>query len=233
MVITLLTSDLVVDSLPDARMKQRILHLAGNSLGIMGTSSSPHDAMYFSATADDQNSIVTDRDAKTIQRLYEGAAKPSYSVLNKQAIEAMKAGDLSKAVSLLTQAHILYPDVHVLTDNLAVALYNSGLKELNAAHNEKAIDFFNQSLTYRPDDRETKSDLGICYLNLGVGAQNSGDNKSALAFYQKATPWLEQSHKTDLLAKAVSNCVDILKLQGKASEAKLLQTKYSSVLSAK
>jgi len=231
--IKLLTVDPVENNVSDAKMKTLALNQIGVALGIVRNSASPHDAMYFSATADNQNIAISDRDAKTIQRLYADQSKPGYGELNKAATAAMNAGDLSKAVAILTQAHQLYPSVDVLTDNLSVALYNSGLKELNATHYEKGIEFFDRALAVKPDYQQAKSDLGVCYFNLGINAQNSGDNKSALTFYQKATPKFEASHNTALLSKAVSNCIDILKLQGKDNEAKLLHAKYTSVLSNK
>jgi tetratricopeptide (TPR) repeat protein len=214
-------------------MKNLALNQIGTAIGIIRSSSSPHDAMYFSATTDNQNTVVSDRDAKTIQRLYAGSDKPSYGELNKAATAAMSGGDLPKAVALLTEAHQLYPAIDILTDNLSIALYNSGLKELNATHYEKGIQFFDRALAVKPDYKTAKSDLGVCYLNLGVGAQNSGDNQAALTYYLKAVSRFEDCQNQALLSKTVVNCIGIYKSQGKESEAKSMQSKYSSVLSTK
>jgi tetratricopeptide (TPR) repeat protein len=231
--IKLLTVDPVEKTVSDAKMKNLALNQIGTAIGIIRSSSSPHDAMYFSATTDNQNTVVSDRDAKTIQRLYAGSDKPSYGELNKAATAAMSGGDLPKAVALLTEAHQLYPAIDILTDNLSIALYNSGLKELNATHYEKGIQFFDRALAVKPDYKTAKSDLGVCYLNLGVGAQNSGDNQAALTYYLKAVSRFEDCQNQALLSKTVVNCIGIYKSQGKESEAKSMQSKYSSVLSTK
>jgi tetratricopeptide (TPR) repeat protein len=67
--ITLLTTELTPTVLSESKLKGRALQEVGHSLGLLGFSKSPGDALYFSETVVEHPSI-SQRDANTIRRLY-------------------------------------------------------------------------------------------------------------------------------------------------------------------
>jgi hypothetical protein len=69
--IKLMTRELLTPYASDDRVKGMALHEVGHALGIMGHSTSPKDAMYFSERVVAIPKL-SDRDAKTVQALYSG-----------------------------------------------------------------------------------------------------------------------------------------------------------------
>jgi len=67
--IKLVTTEITPTVLSEWRLKARALQAVGHSLGLMGFSKSPGDALYFSETLNDHPAI-SQRDTNTIKRLY-------------------------------------------------------------------------------------------------------------------------------------------------------------------
>ncbi len=242
---------LTVNNMPELQLNDRVilficLHELGHALGIGGHSQSPGDIMYSSLPLNYEHFKISDRDAKTLVKLYSTevtntaatvAAKNLMSLsdvtnasdltaINARGTAAMNAKDYAKAVEIFKEAVAKFPDSSVMKRNLAAALNNSGLSALNAQQFEKAVDIFQQALVLNPDSKPAKVNIAVAHYNTGLIFLRENNLDKAEAALKQAVEGFEFTGNQALLLKAAGNYAFVLKKSGKADEAKAIESKY-------
>jgi tetratricopeptide (TPR) repeat protein len=222
-------------------------HELGHALGIAGHSPSPGDIMYSSLPLDYERLKVSERDAKTLRKLYavdlatvphssltsQGLLSHSDIVNNDElvaithsATEAMNAKEYDKAVEILKAGTEKYPDSLSLKRNLAAALNNSGLTAMNAQQFDKALKIFQQALTMNPDSKPAKNNITVLHYNIGLNAMRAAKFSEAEPSLKLAVEQCESYGNQPLLLKAAAEYATALKKLGKADQAKIVEAKY-------
>lgn len=224
------------------------IHELGHAIGIGGHSQSPSDIMYSSLPLNFEQLKLSERDARTVRRLYStnlgtindaSARAPvnladqasikeaaDLSLFNERATVAMQTQDYDEAVNILQQGLQKFPQSDVLKRNLAAALNNTGLKALNGKDFDKAIAIFEQALTLNPLSKPARNNIAIVHYNKGLDASNKNDMTLAETELKLAVEQLEGANNPTLLNKAANNYAFVLKKMGKDSDARVIQSKY-------
>ncbi len=188
--ITVLTVDITPGiHLNDQLIRYICTHELGHSLGIAGHSPSPKDIMYSSLPLDYERLKISDRDAKTLQKLYTiDVASIAHASLNSQgmlsasdlensselvtitqkATAAMNAKDYDKAVEILKEGVAKFPDSVSLKHNLGAALNNTGLMAMQAMEWSKALGMFQQAIALKPDSSAAKHNIATIHYRHGT-----------------------------------------------------------------
>ncbi len=234
-------------NLNDQLIRLICTHELGHALGIAGHSPSPGDIMYSSLPLDYERLKVSERDAKTLRKLYatDLASVPHTSLTSQEllshsdiinnadlvaitqsATTAMNARDYDKAVEILKAGTTKYPESASLKRNLAAALNNSGLMAMNAQQFEKALAIFQQALTLNPDSKAAKNNIAVLHYNIGLLAMRSAKYSQAEPSLKLAVEQCEICGNQILLLKAASEYATALKKLGKADQEKIVESKY-------
>jgi len=242
---------LTVNNMPGLKLSDRVilficLHELGHALGIGGHSQSPGDIMYSSLPLNYEHFKLSDRDARTLIKLYSTevantaetvAAKNLMSVsditnatdisaINTHGTAAMNAKDYSRAVEIFKGAVAKYPDSAVMKRNLAAALNNSGLMALSAQQFDKALDIFQQALVLNPDNKPAKTNIAVAHYNTGLIFLRQNKLPEAENALKQAMDGFESAGNQMLLVKAANNYAVVLKRLGRDDEAHALEAKY-------
>ncbi len=246
--VTVLTVD--VDQgihLNDQLVRYICTHELGHALGIAAHSPSPKDIMYSSLPLDYERLKISDRDAKTLQKLYSiDVASIPHSSLNSQgllstsdlansselvaitekATAAMNAKDYDKAVAILTEGVARFPDSASLKHNLGSALNNTGLIAMQSMQFTKALQTFQKALTLNPDSKAAKHNIATVHYNMGLNSMRNSKYSEAEPELKIAIQKCEELNYQDLLAKAASEYATALKQLGKIEASKQIEAKY-------
>lgn len=246
--VTVLTVD--VDQgihLNDQLVRYICTHELGHALGIAGHSPSPQDIMYSSLPLDYERLKISDRDAKTLQKLYsiDVASIPHSSLtsqgllstsdlansselvaITEKATAAMNAKDYDKAVMILTDGVAKFPDSVSLKHNLGSALNNTGLIAMQSMQFTKALQTFQKALTLNPDSKAAKHNIATVHYNMGLDSMRNSKYSEAEPELKIAIQKCEELNYQDLLIKAASEYATALKQLGKIDASKQVETKY-------
>jgi len=203
--------------------------------------------MYSSLPLDYERLKISDRDAKTLRKLYTiDVASIPHSSLNsqgmlstsdvensselvtitQQATAAMNAKEYDKAVEILQAGVAKYPDSVSLKHNLGAALNNTGLMAMHAMQWTKALAIFQQALTLKPDSNAAKHNIATLHYNIGLNSMRSAKFSEAEPELKMAIQKCEELNYQELLVKAASEYATALKRLGKADAAKQVEAKY-------
>ncbi len=246
--LTVLTID--IDQgihLNDQLIRYICTHELGHALGIAGHSPSPKDIMYSSLPLDYERLKISDRDAKTLQKLYaiDVASIPHSSLtsqgmlstsdlansselvaITEKATAAMNAKDYDKAVAILAEGVEKFPDSASLKHNLGSALNNTGLIAMQSMQFTKALQIFQKALTLKPDSIAAKHNIATVHYNMGLNSMRNSKYSEAEPELKIAIQKCEELNYQDLLAKAASEYATALKQLGKIDASKQVEAKY-------
>ncbi|CAN5222723.1 hypothetical protein BH10CYA1_BH10CYA1_07290 [soil metagenome] len=233
--------------LNDQLIRYICTHELGHALGIAGHSPSPKDIMYSSLPLDYERLKISDRDAKTLQKLYaiDVASIPHSSLtsqgmlstsdlansselvaITEKATTAMNAKDYDKAVVILTEAVAKFPDSVSLKHNLGSALNNTGMVAMQAMQFTKALQTFQKALMLNPDSNAAKHNIATVHYNMGLNSMRNSKFSEAEPELKIAIQKCEELNYQDLLAKAASEYATALKQLGKIDASKQIEVKY-------
>jgi len=246
--ITVLTIDIDQGMhLNDQLIRLICTHELGHALGIAGHSPSPNDIMYSSLPLDYERLKVSQRDAKTLRKLYsiDLASVPHASInaqgllsasdianssdlvtITRQATDAMNAKDYDKATVLLQEGVAKYPDSVSLKHNLGAALNNKGLMAMNARQFSKALATFQEALVLNPDSNAAKHNIATVHYNMGLNSMRAAKFSEAEPELKLAIEKCEELNFQELLTKAASEYATALEKLGKSAAAKQIEAKY-------
>lgn len=222
-------------------------HELGHALGIAGHSPSPKDIMYSSLPLDYEHAKLSARDGKTLQKLYSiDIATVAHDTLrsqsmlsttdlqhsgdlveiNNKAMDAMKAHNFDEAVKVLDAGFTKYPSSQALKHNLGAALNNQGLEVMRNGDYKKALQIFQRAMTLAPEIKSAKTNIPVVHYNAGLAAATGGRFTEAEPDLKLAVELAEADGNTQLLSKAATEYVFVLKKNGKTEVAKTIETKY-------
>ncbi len=247
--ITVLTIDIDQGMhLNDQLIRLICTHELGHALGIAGHSPSPNDIMYSSLPLDYERLKISDRDAKTLRKLYSLniASVPHASVsaqgllstsdvanssdlvaITQRATEAMNAKDYDKATEVLQAGVNKYPDSIALKHNLGAALNNKGLMAMNARQFSQALATFQQALVLNPESKAAKHNIATVHYNMGLNSMRAAKFSEAEPELKMAIEKCEELNYQELLTKAASEYASALEKLGKTAAAKQIEAKYN------
>ena len=250
--IVLLTSKPVsLTKMTDNSMHWAILHEIGHAMGL-SHSDDTHDLMYhgFSDAADAHPPVISERDSRTITKLYSDSVKFGYLVGDKRhtssdpgmkispnadnaaGMEAMNKGDFPKAIAIFEKLYNSNPTSRTFQENYAGTLSNASNAANNKGAYDTAIGYLERALKIDPGLDAAKQNLVIA-LN-GKATQFLTAGKPALSepFYKRALELTIPLSRKELLKMTVNNYSIALMRLGRQAEATELKAKYASVMGA-
>ncbi|HEY9733019.1 MAG TPA: tetratricopeptide repeat protein [Drouetiella sp.] len=246
--ITVLTIDIDQGMhLNDQLIRLICTHELGHALGIAGHSPSPSDIMYSSLPLDYERLKISDRDARTLRKLYtiDLASIPHASInaqgllstsdvanssdlvaITQRATDAMNSKDYDKAAEVLQAGVAKYPDSVSLKHNLGAALNNKGLMAMNARQFGKALSTFQEALALNPNSNAAKHNIATVHYNMGLNSMRAAKFSEAEPELKLAIEKCEELNYQELLIKAASEYATALERLGKTAAAKQVEAKY-------
>lgn len=245
--ITVLTIDTPGIKMNDQLVRLVCTHELGHALGIAGHSSSPHDIMYSSLALDWEHSKISERDARTLERLYSvDVATIPHASLNSQ--DMLSASDINnsseiveisnragaafneknyeKAAAILRDGISKFPDSSALKRNLGTALNNAGLMAMEATQFGKALSMFQEALVLNPQSKAVQHNIATVHYNMGLNSMRSAKFSEAEPELKIAIEKCEALSYQPLLQKAATEYATTLKRLGKTEALKQIESKY-------
>lgn len=189
-------------------LKQMCLHEIGHSLGLLGHSSDPGDAMFSSVNFEAPHPVLSDRDKKTIQSLYSAPD----SLLAEKKVNLNKAAFLGDAGPV----------------NEALKLIAHGVEQMNSKKFNEAIASFELAHKLAPNMDVTVNNLAAAYAQLGDSEVKSKDYAHAQQHYVKASELFKKLGMKNYESKAYEAIAKLAKIRGNQAEA----TKYENAAKA-
>jgi tetratricopeptide (TPR) repeat protein len=203
--------------------------------------------MYSSLPLDYERLKISDRDAKTLRKLYtiELASVPHAVIsaqgmlstsdianssdlvaITQRATDAMNSKDYDRATEVLQAGVAKYPDSVSLKHNLGAALNNKGLMAMNAREFNKALATFQEALTLNPNSNAAKHNIATVHYNMGLNSMRAAKFSEAEPELKLAIEKCEELNYQELLTKAASEYATALERLGKTAAAKQIEAKY-------
>lgn len=151
--ITFLVND---PSLPlnDIVMGWIARHEIGHSLGLLGHSTVQSDALFFTAPQSARINSLSDRDIKTLRRLYSEELGESPLVLNDEGVQFSQKGDLASAIKKYERALVLDPAQKEAHSNLVRACYKMALSNINSGKFAEAEPQLRRAMTLESERKD-------------------------------------------------------------------------------